>query len=300
MFNRKKNQSIITSLVNLSGVEWNSAWLDVVRERIQRQRPSTILQTFKQNRFVQPSRINPLALKTLELACLQTVQSRGFAPIELSPVAPLGSCAVLAPVDQHNIVSSCRGVEVVADATNVLALHLATEIQRHPEMMPMKSACTHRHLRAQTFDHPEFSAHFSVLALATAGLDGGHFTFEAAAVTDHIVTHHQLLQRYFPAEKLALKLWLRRPDAYFKSQIKQTLLTQLPGQDISWVDPAGPHNYYPHLQFKIFLQRAGQELDLADGGLVDWTQKLLNNRKQRLMVSGLGLELLEKLRDKDD
>lgn len=297
MFNRGKNQSIITSWVNLSGADFNSVLLNVVRERLQRQRPSAILQTFKQNRFVQPSRINPLALKTLELSCLQSVQSRGFIPIELSPVAPLGCCAVLAPVNQDNVVSAARGVEVLADATNVLALHLATEYQRNPTRFPSKYACTQRHVRAQAYKHPDFTAHFSVLALATAGQDTGHFAFEAEAVADHIVTHHQLSQTYFPTEKIAVKIWLRRQDKFFKSQIKQTLLTHLPDQDITWVDPAEPHNYYPQLQFKIFLRRTGQELDLADGGLVDWTQQLLNNRKQRLMISGLGLELLAKMRN---
>jgi hypothetical protein len=31
---------------------------------------------------------------------------------------------------------------------------------------------------------------------------------------------------------------------------------------------------------------------LIDGGLADWTQQLMNNRKERLMTSGLGSERL--------
>jgi|GEM_PF-4488011 len=31
---------------------------------------------------------------------------------------------------------------------------------------------------------------------------------------------------------------------------------------------------------------------LVDGGFTDWTQKLLSNRKERLLISGLGSERL--------
>lgn len=54
-------------------------------------------------------------------------------------------------------------------------------------------------------------------------------------------------------------------------------------------------NYYQGLQFKIMLTIDGQEFDIADGGFVDWTQQLLQNRKERLFISGLGTELLYKL-----
>jgi hypothetical protein len=31
-------------------------------------------------------------------------------------------------------------------------------------------------------------------------------------------------------------------------------------------------------------------LELADGGAVDWTQKLLSDAKERLVISGIGSE----------
>ena len=37
---------------------------------------------------------------------------------------------------------------------------------------------------------------------------------------------------------------------------------------------------------------SGQDYLLVDGGATDWTQQLLNNRKERLMTSGLGSERL--------
>lgn len=40
----------------------------------------------------------------------------------------------------------------------------------------------------------------------------------------------------------------------------------------------------------------GEEQEIADGGWVDWTQKLLENRKERLLISGVGLEWLYQMK----
>jgi hypothetical protein len=40
----------------------------------------------------------------------------------------------------------------------------------------------------------------------------------------------------------------------------------------------------------------GGEWEIADGGFVDWTQRLLENKKERLLISGFGLEMLVKSR----
>lgn len=51
--------------------------------------------------------------------------------------------------------------------------------------------------------------------------------------------------------------------------------------------------YYLDLCFHIHATNAsGQQLELVDGGSVDWTQKLLSNAKERLVISGIGSERL--------
>jgi hypothetical protein len=51
--------------------------------------------------------------------------------------------------------------------------------------------------------------------------------------------------------------------------------------------------YYGQLCFKIFATSPkGREQELVDGGDVDWTQKLLNNARERLIISGCGSERL--------
>ncbi len=57
--------------------------------------------------------------------------------------------------------------------------------------------------------------------------------------------------------------------------------------------------YYQGAQFKILARlgsgdgSSGDRLsEVADGGFVDWSQKLLGNRKERMLISGLGVERL--------
>lgn len=33
-------------------------------------------------------------------------------------------------------------------------------------------------------------------------------------------------------------------------------------------------------------------INIGDGGFVDWTQKLLGNKKERCLISGIGLDRL--------
>jgi hypothetical protein len=50
--------------------------------------------------------------------------------------------------------------------------------------------------------------------------------------------------------------------------------------------------YYAGVMLSIDVELDGQRLSVADGGTVDWTQRLLSDRRERLLVSGIGLERL--------
>jgi hypothetical protein len=56
---------------------------------------------------------------------------------------------------------------------------------------------------------------------------------------------------------------------------------------------AGEGTYYTYACFHIYAaNHAGQEYQLVDGGCTTWTQQLLSNAKERLLISGLGLDRL--------
>ncbi|MFH1048569.1 MAG: hypothetical protein V1732_02805 [Patescibacteria group bacterium] len=54
--------------------------------------------------------------------------------------------------------------------------------------------------------------------------------------------------------------------------------------------------YYPHLCFHIFAtDQTNRIVQLADGGAVDWLEKLLRSEKGTMVTSGIGSELIQKL-----
>ena len=40
------------------------------------------------------------------------------------------------------------------------------------------------------------------------------------------------------------------------------------------------------------INQNNQEFDYIDGGFTDWTSKLLSNKKERLLTSGIGTDFL--------
>ncbi len=158
----------------------------------------------------------------------------------------------------------------------------------------LRYATTHRHVRGQYFTNPDFSPHFSVFCLASGGFDTGNYEFEISQLNEHIRILFNLLGKRFDKDQLNIRFYLK-----FKSEHFFSLLTGK--QDLFWADKKirvienFDNNYYNTIQFKIFLKRDNQETDLADGGVTDWTQKLLGNKKHRLFISGLGLDLVTKM-----
>ncbi len=124
----------------LTPSELNSLLLAVFNRQTGRLTPAELLQHYQKNRFVKPADTDFLALHELETKLLQLFETFLFKPIELSPVAPLGSCSVVATADQQKILSALRGTEVLADATNALALHVSDLKKKRP----METAFAHR------------------------------------------------------------------------------------------------------------------------------------------------------------
>src|SRR5690349_3023511 len=134
----------------LSPSELNSLLLEVLRIQAESQSPADLMVHYRQNRFVQPSALDAITFLKAELSLLEPWKQSGFVPLELSPLAPLGNCSALALVDQNKVISALRGTEVVADATNLLALEAAQQRKASGFGADNVNYCTvHRHVRAQ-------------------------------------------------------------------------------------------------------------------------------------------------------
>lgn len=294
----KLDQDELVELLSrgLSGSELNSLLLEVFRRQNAHRSPAELLRSYKGNRFVKPAIADPIALKQLELDLLTIAKSYTYTPIQLSPVAPLGSCSVVAPADQNKIISALRGTEVVADATNLIALHIADgiksgELTNHADLVRYSS--THRHVRAQKFpDLPGMLPHFSVFVLVASGRDTGSYAFEKRSIGEHIAVYRQIFRAKYQSE---IELIIRPRSGYtdsegFVNRIVQYIGEQAPEITVT-VHPASSDNaYYKGLQFTIKTTIGGREFDIGDGGFVDWTQQLLGNKKERMLISAIGLD----------
>jgi hypothetical protein len=266
---------LVDRLLGLPAADLRSLLLETMRRRAEQVDSADVLRRYRDDRFVRPSSVDAGRLRAVEDTALDLLPD-GFEALALSPVAPLGAVAAVAGLSQNLTVSTVRGSEVVSDSTNVLALECA--VRRRAGAGVVRVCAFHRMLRAQAYDDPGSAAHFAILGLCTAGRDEGSLSFERAALAEHIGFYIRLLE----ALRIPVDVRVTPLDESFRP-----LLEQLPGTRID-DERTSARTYYRGAAFGI--DAGGQ--NLVDGGFTDWTQKLLSDRKERLLVSGVGTERL--------
>jgi hypothetical protein len=286
----------------LSPTDLQSLLLEVYRLRSDRRRPSALLASYASDRFVRPSPVSPGRLLSWEQTAFSTLPP-GFQLLALSPVCPLGTSSIVATVDQNWAVATARNTEVVSDSTNVLALECAVRrralLRADPRSVePVHLATSHRLLRAQRYADPALVSHFSAFAMCSAGRDRGDLRFELSALCLQIEANLQALSTFLgPAVPLHLSVTdFGSPARY---SLLETRLLSSPRSEFEAVEcvvddlRTGGRGYYRDLCFHIYATHpSGRRMELVDGGSVDWTQRLLSNAKERLVISGIGSERL--------
>ena len=284
----------------LSPTDLQSLLLEVYRFRSGQIQPPSLLSEFESNRFVRPSALSPAALLKWEQIAFKHLP-REFQPLNLSPVCPLGTNSVVAPVDQNWAVATIRNSEVVSDSTNVLALECAL---RRRELLradskstePVHLAASHRLLRAQRYESAKSLAHFSSFALCSAGRNQGNLRFELEALKLHIRFYLASLRAFLgPAIPIHFSVTdLNSHTKRIETQLLSALRSEFKDMECRFDEGRmSGREYYRELCFHIHaVSASGQGLELVDGGPVNWTQKLLSNAKERLVISGIGSERL--------
>lgn len=282
----------------IPGADFNTLLLEVFREKTNRSSPSDLLKRYGGNRFVQPAAADPIQLKQLEIDVLRIARSHFSKPVQLSPVAPLGSCSVVATVDQNKIISAIRGTEVVSDATNLLALHISDLIKSQKNSNRedfIRLSTTHRHVRAQYFgNEPGMLPHFHLFCMVTAGIDQGSYQFEKQSFWEHIKVYQDIFRQLFSSD---IKVVLNGRIGYKDTDGLLQRIVQY-GEECSIkvnlsIKEANKENrYYKGLQFTVMTNINGREYYIGDGGFVDWSQQLLGRKKERMIISAIGLDRL--------
>lgn len=263
--------------------------------------PKRLLAQYETNRFVVPSAADPRALAEIDRLAW-SVLPPGYVPIELAPLCPLGTSSAVTRLSQNRAVSTVRNTEVAADSTNILALECAIRRRglrriagRHHERVLL--AASQRVTRPQRFAGPLLSAHFRLLSLCAAGRDEGAFRFETAQLLEQIAFYVSLMLEIAGVHSIRVALTDMTGGSLtpaIEERIIQPLSQRFPDVRCH-LDPnrqAG-RGYYDGMAMKIFAVVGSLgEIELADGGPTDWTRRLLSDRKERLVISGLGVERL--------
>jgi hypothetical protein len=291
---------VVERLAALSGSDFASVMLEIVRRRAARETAASVLRRYRQDRFVRPGGTSWRSGRRAEdvlLGCLPA----GVEMVTLAPVVPLGTHSALGTVSQHKVMTAIRACEVAADPTNALALKAA--VRRSGPACPaggaVRLAGIQRVLRAQRFP-AGWSAHFGLFAMVTARHDQGESRFERAALAEHLrFAVAGLRAAGVPRAQVALT---PLSDAGERTVALVTAkLAGLPAEIIVDRDRASGRGYYRDVCFKVNALLTGESaLEIGDGGCTDWTAKLLASKKERLLISGYGLDRLALLIDDEE
>jgi len=293
---RIERESRVAGLVEILAERLNpsdlqSLLLEVTRRRAQKRQPAELLKDFASSRFFGVARPDRAALLAWEQLTLALCGDR-FEPVELSPVTPLGACSVVAKVDQDWSIGTTRRGEVVSDPTNVLALEAAR--LRKASGGDVHLATSHRVVRPQNYGDGKMLAHFRLFALVSGGRDSGSYGFEAAALGRQVGLLLEAFGQFLtPGYKLRLGYTrTATPDVDARLEALRVVAVANGAELFEEVGREAAGSYYAGFCFHIF---AGG-MQLADGGVVDWGAKLTGNGKERMVISGCGVERLLALR----
>lgn len=287
--------------VRLSGSDLVTLLLAAFRTRAGFLTPADVLRRYVEDRFVAPAPAGFRRLRSAEDLLLSAIPDR-FELLTLAPVAPLGTHSAVAGVNQNNVLATVRGSEVAADPTNGLALEAAV---RRRELLalagrsapPVRLATLQRVIRAQRFAGAGRFAHFSLLALVTAGRDTGSLAFERRSCGEQLSVLCAALEAA-GAEAIDIALTVLDPAATPIAEAARAAVADRPKVAVrDDPDRSGGRGYYTGWCFKIAAVRSGERVELGDGGFVDWTRRLLANRKERLLTSALSVDRLALILD---
>lgn len=286
---------LIDALAALPPTDVTSFLLALARRRADAVTPAGLVRAHASNRLVQPSPLDPRALRACELRLLELVPA-AFEIVNLAPVTPLGASHVLGKTPQDWVISAGRDTEVVSDPTVVLALECASRRrQQRPSSAPVHLLAVHRTLRGQKFQ-PPYRQHFALTALCSAGRDEGGHAFDADALRAHLTLYLQLATDLRASALRVAVTPLRGglDEERLRQQVIDPLAGLLPSVrfEIDASRQGGEPGYYVRTCFGVWIGDGPDASNLVDGGFTDWGATLLGDHKERLLTSAIGLERL--------
>lgn len=292
---------IIEKIVALKTPDMNSLMLSIFQAKTKTMTPKSVLIAFSNNRFSNPSDLDPIEYHKMEIELLSIDKKFEINTVLISPSAPLGSCSAFGCVDQNNVISSLRGTETISDPSNMLFIIIADSLKKKflDNDIPLHYATTTRVVRGQAFTGKGFYAHFGVFCIVSSGKDKGSYSCESELLLKHLNYYNELLKSF---NDFSISVCLRKRCGYtdtdgFFDRMGDIVKSSLPNVTIC-LDVRNQNNaYYKGLNFKIYLHHGEDKIEIADGGFVNWISEMTGNKKDRCLISGVGIDRLLTLGD---
>jgi len=279
---------LVDRLAALSGSDFTTVMLEVVRRRAARETPATVLRRYRHDRFVRPGGTPWRPARRAEDALLGCLPPQTEV-VPLAPLVPLGTHSALATVSQHKVVTAIRACEVAADPTNALALEAAVRrAGRASEFVRL--AAVQRVVRAQRFP-AGWAAHFGLFATVTAGRDTGSGRFEQAALAEQFRFAVAALRGAGVARVQVALTPLSEAGERIAAATAAALAAE-PAEIVTDHDRTAGRGYYRDLCFKVNALVDDAPGEVGDGGFTDWTARLMADGKERLLIAGYGIDRL--------
>jgi hypothetical protein len=283
----------LSELLALSPSESRGLLMGLARTQAARRSPRDVLAQWSRDATVRPSSVD--LRTTVRFDALALEAAVGYDALLLSPVAPLGVNAVVAPTSEDRTLATTRGSEVVSDPTNVLAVESARRLVLDQEAEV--HLCTlHQILRMQGAPTTEGrSQHFRLFALSDAGRARPNHEFEVSAVLRQIGVYSRLLES---CEALGLAfpdraVILRASDdrQVLGDRIAKALASSHPALRVHR-EPL-ESAYYGGLRVGFgAADRADEFQEVVDLGVFNWVARYVSDARQRFVASAIGIQLL--------
>jgi len=290
-------EELLERIRSMPKPDLNSFLLALYRTRADGVTPGDVVKAFQSNRFSTPSEIDPATYHAFEAELLALAQGHGVKAVLLSPAAPFASCSAFGCVDQNNVVSAARGTEILADPTNMLAVIIAGDLKekKADNTIPLHYCTTARVLRAQVFPSRKgYYTHFGIFCMVSSGKDSGSYACEKSLLAKQLTYYKDLLVQKYSAR---LSVVIRKSRGYtdsngFFERMADMIIHELPGVPVSLDSEYEDNNYYRGVHYKIYMEKDEERVEIGDGGFVDWIQRMTGNKKERCLISGVGMDRL--------
>ena len=279
----------------LSSSDFSSLLTEIHSLKAENIPPNEMLKLYAQNHYVKPAVCNAAQYRRIEADMLCAAEDKGIQSIILSPASLFACCSTFGAVSQNKVISATRNLEILSDATNMLALYVAAGIKNgtlsHDEK-PIHLCTTHRHIRYYAKLSSQLLPHFGIFTMVSAGKSRSSYNFEIESLLFHLHFYLDYWQKKYGS---TLSVSFNRRVGYkdsegFFTNVVEAVKSAFSNIEILINEEENNTIYYKGLQATINASVEGNTFEIGDIGFTDWTQKLLNNKSERLLISAMSLD----------